>query len=336
MTASEPRWLLLIHQLPASPPYLRVKVWRRLQRIGAVGLRGSVYVLPRSEDTLEDFQWLAREIADGGGTASVCEARFVEGVTDAELEAMFRRARDADYAELADEVRAVGRTVGKHPGRGAANAVAALRARKRQIVAIDFFGASGRETVAGLLADLERPLGGDEPGRVANPRDVRGRTWITRAGVQVDRIASAWLIHRFIDPQATFRFVAPRTYDHAPGELRFDMADGEYTHEGERCTFETLVRRFGLDDLALHAIAEIIHDIDLKDDRYQRAEAAGLAHLLAGVAAATPDDEARLARGGQIFDDLYAAFAGQPRPHGAAKQQRRTGSGRRGPRRRRS
>jgi len=336
MDPDEPRWLLLIHQLPASPAYLRVKVWRRLQRIGAVGLRGSVYVLPRSDDTLEDFQWLAREIADGGGTATLCEARFVAGTTDAELEATFRQARDADYADLAVEARALGKRLGKRPPAGAADAVAALRARKREIVAIDFFGASGREAVAGLLADLERRLGGDAPGRTAPAPEVRGRVWVTRTGIQVDRIASAWLIRRFIDPDATFRFVAPRTYVHAAGELRFDMADGEYTHEGERCSFETLVHRFGLDDPALQAIAEIIHDIDLKDDRYQRAEAAGLAHVLAGIAAAIPDDDARLARGGQLFDDLYASFAGRApgRGPGAAAPPRRPAK--KAPRRRRS
>jgi len=309
MAAGEERWLLLIHQLPASPAYLRVKVWRRLQRIGAVALRGSVYVLPRGEPALEDFQWLAKEITAAGGEASLCEARFVDGAADGELEAMFRAARDADYAALAADVRALARRFGKRPPAGAADALAALRARKAEIVAIDFCGATGREVVAGLLAELERKLGGDGARATVRAKDHRGRTWVTRRGIQVDRIASAWLIRRFIDPDASFRFVDAKAYTPAPGELRFDMSDGEFTHEGERCSFETLVHRFGLADRGLGAIAEIVHDIDLKDDRFGRPEAAGVALVLAGIAAATPDDEQRLARGAQLFDELYASFA---------------------------
>jgi hypothetical protein len=309
MAVREARWLLLVHQLPSSPAYLRVKVWRRLQRIGAVGLRGAVYVLPLGEQTLEDFQWLAREIISAGGEATLCEASFVDGATDAEVEAMFRAARDADYAALATEVRALARRFKKRPPDDAVDAIAALRARKAEIVALDFFGASGREAVAGMLADLERKLGGDAPARTVRARDYRARTWVTRTGIQVDRIASAWLIRRFIDPAATFRFVPAKEYRHAAGELRFDMADGEFTHEGDWCSFETLVHRFGLDDGALHEIAEIIHDIDLKDDRFGRAEAPGLAQMLSGIAGATADDDERLARGSQLLDTLYTSFA---------------------------
>jgi hypothetical protein len=310
MAPREPRWLLLVHQLPSSPAYLRVKVWRRLQRIGAVALRAAVYVLPVGEQTLEDFQWLSRQIVADGGEATLCEASFVEGAADAEVEAMFRAARDADYAALATDVRALARRFKKRPPDGAADAIAALRARKAEIVAIDFFGASGREAVAGRLADLERRLGGGAPpARTVRVRDYQRRIWVTRAGIQVDRIASAWLIRRFIDPQATFRFVPAKEYVHQAGELRFDMADGEFTHEGEWCSFETLVHRFALDDGALHEIAEIIHDIDLKDDRFGRAEAPGLAQMLSGIAGATVDDDERLARGSQLLDTLHTSFA---------------------------
>ncbi|MCE9577699.1 MAG: chromate resistance protein [Deltaproteobacteria bacterium] len=327
--------MLLIHQLPAAPAYLRVKVWRRLQRIGAIGLRGSVYILPRGDQALEDFQWLAREITAAKGEASICEARFVLGASDAELEAMFRAARDVDYQALAAQVRALARRFTKRPPPDAADAIAALRARKAEIVAIDFFGAPGREAVAGLLADLERRLSGPATAPVVRARDHRGRTWVTRSGIQVDRIASAWLIRRFIDPEATFRFVAAKAYVHAPGELRFDMSDGEFTHEGEWCSFETLVHRFGLTDPALHAIAEIIHDIDLKDDRFARPEAAGLAHVLAGLASAHPDDAQRLARGAQLFDDLYAYFASRP-PERTARTRARAPRAKAAPRKRSS
>ncbi|HTJ41156.1 MAG TPA: chromate resistance protein ChrB domain-containing protein [Kofleriaceae bacterium] len=314
MSSGEPRWLLLIHQLPAKPAYLRVKVWRRLQRLGAIGLRGSVYVLPRGDQTLEDFAWLAKEIRAGGGDASIATASWIDGTSDADLEQMFRAARDADYRALADDVRALARRWKKRPPDGAAEALASLRARKAEIVAIDFFGASGREAVAGVLGELDRRLEGRPATRTLRARDYRGRTWVTRTGIHVDRIASAWLIRRFIDPDARFELVSPKAYAHQSGHLRFDMSDGEFTHEGEHCSFETLVHRFALADPALHALAEIIHDIDLKDDRFGRAETAGVAQILAGIAAATADDGERLARGSQLLDGLYASFATKPKP----------------------
>jgi hypothetical protein len=236
-------WLLLIHRLPPEPAYLRVKVRRRLQRIGARLVKNSVYVLPQSEDALEDFQWLAREIAAEGGEAMVCEVSFVAGITDDELVALFERRP------------AAASPTGEPPDRV-------------------------------------------EPGRV----------WVTRQNVFVDRIASAWLIRRFIDQQARFKFVPARGYVPSPGELRFDMYEAEYTHEGDRCTFETLLRRFGLKERALRVIAEIVHDVDCKDSKYERAEAAGVASLIQGIARAHSDDTVRLERGAALFDDLYARF----------------------------
>ena len=138
--------------------------------------------------------------------------------------------------------------------------------------------------------------------------EFKGRTWVTREGVYVDRIACCWLIRRFIDAQATFRFVPGAGYVPNPGELRFDMFEGEITHEGDRCSFEVLLARAGISDPALQAIAEIVHDIDLKDGKFGREEAAGLASLLSGVAAANPSDEERIVQGEPIFDNLYQYF----------------------------
>ncbi len=132
--------------------------------------------------------------------------------------------------------------------------------------------------------------------------------WVTRAGVHVDRIASAWLIRRFIDPEARFKFVPPKGYVPAPGELRFDMFEAEFTHEGDNCTFEVLLARSGLSDPALAAIAEIVHDIDLKDSKFSREEASGIARLVGGIAATTEDDTRRIERGSVMLDDLYQYF----------------------------
>jgi hypothetical protein len=313
------RWLLLIHQIPPHPAYLRVKVGRRLQSLGAVAVKNSVYVLPRSDQALEDLQWVRRAVIDGAGEATVCEARFVEGLSDAALEAIFNAARDSEYAAIAKDARALSglasrRARSRFPAVAPTQAaLARLRKRLAEAAAIDFFGAAGRDAVERALAAIEatiRPPATPPP----SPQpmgDLRNRTWVTRSGVQVDRIASAWLIRRFVDPGARFELVPGHGYSPAPGELRFDMFEGEFTHEGDECTFEVLRRRFDLADAALRHIAEIVHDVDLKDGKFARPEAAGLAALLAGIAMRNPDDEARFREGAALFESLYSAFGGK-------------------------
>ena len=189
-----------------------------------------------------------------------------------------------------------------------------LRRRLDEIAAIDFFGAHGRQTAEAALAPAEARAG--QHPDVTGPgapelaqAELRGRTWVTRVHIHVDRIASAWLIRRFIDPDATFKFVEGKGYAPEPGELRFDMADAEFTHEGDRCTFETLVFRRGLDgDPALVALSEIIHDLDIADDKFGRPETAGVSALIEGICAATLDDPDRLARGAGALDGFYAHF----------------------------
>ena len=314
----ESPWLLLIHQIPPKPDYLRVKIGRRLQRLGAVPVKKSVYVLPDRPQSLEDFQWVRTEIIDGGGDASICRAGFVDGLSDDQVMALFRDARDADYAALAAaarEVRAALRRRDPDADRRSVHPeddVARLNTRFTAIVAIDFFRAPGRamaEEALRTAAEAVQPARREHPLGTDDATAVRGRTWVTRRGVFVDRIASAWLIRRFIDRDARFKFVEPGLYRPASGELRFDMFEGEFTHEGERCTFETLIHRFRIDDRALHAIGEIVHDIDLKDEKFGGDEAAGIERVLAGIAAAHADDDARLERGAQVFDDLYAVYA---------------------------
>lgn len=152
-----------------------------------------------------------------------------------------------------------------------------------------------------------RFLGGvDKAEKAAS--SLLNRTWVTRRGIQIDRIASAWLIRRFIDPRARFRFVDVKADTIGPNELRFDMAGGDFTHEEDRCSFEAFVRRLGLADRALSSIAEIVHDIDIKDGKFGRAEAAGIEQLLVGTLLANPGDEERLERGFRLFDDLYQSF----------------------------
>jgi hypothetical protein len=177
---------------------------------------------------------------------------------------------------------------------------------------IDFFGAPQRAELEVLMTEIERESGAEQAAAAsadAPLSSLRGRKWVTRAGVRVDRIASAWFIRRFVDPAARFFFVEQKKYVHSPGDTRFDMFEGEFTHEGDRCTFEVLVARSEVKDAALHQIAEIVHDIDCKDAKFGRPEALGIASLLDGLSERVTDDAVRLEEGARIFEDLYASLS---------------------------
>lgn len=303
-------WLLLIHQIPPKPDYFRVKVRRRLERIGAVPLKNSVYVLPHTESCLEDFRWLLREIVSEGGEATLCEAGLVEGFTRPELEEVFRTARDPDYAEItAATEQLLSVTAKAEEGSPEVETdLARLRRRLEEVRAIDYFGSAGGPMAERALARLELRLNRTQAVSGKAIERMRGNIWVTRRDVFVDRIASAWLIRRFIDAKAQFRFVAGRSHRPARGEVRFDMYEAEYTHEGDRCTFETIVLRAGLRDRALRAVGEIVHDIDCKDGKFGREEAPGVAAMLRGLVRTYSDDATRLERGGALFDQLYASL----------------------------
>lgn len=318
-TPAEQHWLLLIHQLPSKPAYFRVKIWRRLQRIGAVAVKSTVYALPANAETQEDFEWLLKEIVEGGGEAMVCEARLIDGLSDAQARELFDAARDADYEAISAEARALSARIeatASEDDKAEARSIAGrLRRRLVELATIDFFGATGRLSAESLVVELERRLVEEtdmteEHGKTTaiGPDDLKGRVWVTREGVHVDRIACSWLVRRFIDPDAVIRFVPGKSYLPAPGEIRFDMFEGEITHEGDRCSFEVLLARAGITDPALHAVAEIVHDIDLKDAKFGREETAGISSLIEGICAANPQDEQRVAHGGPVFDNLYQYF----------------------------
>jgi hypothetical protein len=306
-TPPAPEWLLLIHVLPAKPDYLRVKIWRRLQGLGAVAVKNSVYVLPSNERTREDFQWLQKEIEGLGGEASLCEARFVDGMTDAQIRALFNTARDSDYAQLGEDLRTAlaAASIGADEGRQLAR-----RHRKRfeQIVAIDYCGAEGRAVVEAMLRQLDDSIRESRTaGGTASASQYSGRTWVTRTRVGVDRMASAWLIKRHIDVAAHFVFIDKGSKP-KPGEVCFDMADAEFTHEGDRCTFEVLLERFALAEPALTSIGRIIHDLDLKDGKFREEETAGVAAMLAGIELMHDEDHQRLRAAMSLFDALAAAL----------------------------
>jgi hypothetical protein len=316
--ASGSRWLLLIHQIPPKPGYFRAKVGRRLQRVGAVAIKNSVYVLPLNDQTQEDLQWIAREIVQEGGEATLCDAGFIEGLRDEQVEHLFQAAREADYAQIAEEARELAAQVPKKLApeddrRQEWDAfLARLKKRLGEVAGIDFYGAPGRETaessVAAAEARLVRHATKESDAEAFRPADYRGRIWVTRKNIHVDRIASAWLIRRFIDAKATFKFVSGQGYPTKEGEVSFDMFEADFTHEGDKCTFEILCDRFSVREPGLKTIAEIVHDVDVKDAKFGRAEAPGMADMIAALALAHREDEHRLEVGMQRFDELLELY----------------------------
>ena len=306
------KWLILVHRIPPRPEYLRAKMRDRLNDAGAIAVKNAVYLLPKSADALEDLQWIAQEITAGGGDAHLFAGDFVDGVANETAIAQFREVRNADYDALIDTAHEAMKSARSAAAVAAlASAHAKLTRRLEEIRRIDFFDADQRAKAEDALAAIEKRLRKDikEDKRMttAHP-ELRGKTWVTRPGVKIDRMASAWFILRFVDPKARFRFDDPPVKKQ-DGELRFDMVGGDFTHEKDRCTFETLVGRTGLPDKGVRAIAEIVHDLDLKDAKFKREEAAGVRLLIDGLIARTADDEERIARALVFFDDLHEALS---------------------------
>lgn len=306
-------WLALLHQLPAKPPYLRVKIWRRLQALGAAPLKNAVHVLPFTEDHLSAFRQLLKDIVSDGGEATIIEARMIAGLTDSEVADIFNAARTADYQEI---VAAARKLADNGPPSDAD--IARLNKRLAELHRLDFFEAPGRAeadaAVAVLIRDRQAHPDVRATGSVARPAPdtVKGGTWVTRRSVHVDRIACAWLIRRFVDPQARFRFVDATAYTPKPAEIGFDMAGAAFTHEEDRCSFETILRHFNLSaDPGLSAIGEIIHDLDIGDARYGRPETAGVAAVLAGACETSGDDLERIALASEALNQFHAYFCRQ-------------------------
>jgi hypothetical protein len=322
-----PHWLLLAHQLPTRPSNARVKTWRRLQEIGAIPTRNSVYVLPNTEQCREDFEWLRSEIVALGGEATVFAAAVVDAAVERELIDAFRHARREDYERVREEAarRAPKGRGSRSRGRGAplTRAVRVLRGRLSAIEQIDFFQAAGRDEAGEAVAALERLL---EVPRRAQPHQSFGRLdpakfqkrrWVTRPRPGVDRMSSAWLIRRFIDPAATFDFVtAP-----AHGDIAFDMYEGDFGHQGSLCTFETLARRFGVTAPSVQRIGQIVHDLDMKESRYGAAETAAVGRLIDGLRQMYGDDHELLEQGIASFEALARSF------DSSARTKRRGGQG---------
>ena len=300
-------WLLLLLSLPPRPSSLRVRAWRRLRVLGAVPLKSSAYLLPDSADRYEQFQWLAQEIQRDGGEATLLRVDRIENMKQPDVVRLFQEARNQDYAGLAERYRKM--LKGRRPR--LEEELARLAREMDRITEIDFFEAPGRREVERAREAVEQrtAAGRARPAGAAPPLDLealKGRRWVTRPRPHVDRIGSAWLIKRFVDPEAEFVFAPP---DQLPADaIPFDMAGADFGHHGEDCTFETLVRRTGLRDRKLAILAEIVHEADLKDHKFAREEARGIDLALRSLLSAIKDDHEALAHGLTLFDGLYATI----------------------------
>jgi hypothetical protein len=312
------RWLTLLMSLPPTPTRHRVGVWRKLQRMGAVKLGGAAWILPETAETTELFQWLVQEVQSFHGVATLLRVDRIETMTEDQVTALFHKARAAEYQAVVQGCREVTAQIDrlKVAHRGSVPQVRArldtLKRELDRVQAIDYLESStGRrakaawEATAKRLRAIEaRPPTGSRVHRGSVPPP--GSTWITRPRPHIDRIASAWLLKRFCDPTARFAFADPT--DAARKGIPFDILGAEFGHHGEDCTFETLVKRFGIKDRRVKLIAEIVHEADLHDGKFTRQESTGVDLAIKGLAAATKDDHELLERGMAIFDGLYSVL----------------------------
>ncbi len=301
-----PSWLLLMFQLSARRASKRVGVWRKLQKYGALSWKNCAYLLPLNAGNLEKFHWLAAEVQKYQGDASVVEVARIHGYADKEVMALFNRARARQYESLIRDVRLGLRAAASRSKAQQALDFSRLNRRLTDLNAIDFFGCTKRKEAEDLMKEFEARARGNGPGGTGNHKKAgqyRGRVWQTRPRPEVDRVGSAWLIQHFIDAKATFVFsFDPEAH---PGAIRFDMFVGEFTHAGDDCTFETLMKHFRLRDKRLEQIAQVIHDADLEDNKFGRPEGKAMELITKGWGKMDWTDEEILHKGFELFDALY-------------------------------
>lgn len=298
------RWLLLVYRLPSSRSSQRVEIWRKLQRYGALALRSSGHVLPESAENQEKLEWLATAIRNYRGDASVVRVQAFDDLSDDQLRRMFVEARSRDYEALGRELKSILARASRPEGR-----LVRLRRRFQEIEAIDYFENPMRGKIEALLAQADQD---EKPTRQRGSNEKtkrhRNRIWMTRPRPGIDRVSSAWLIRRFIDPRARFVFGDDPTA--RPDAVPFDMfSTAGFGHRGDDCTFETLCKEFGIRDRKVKRIAQIIHDADLGDEKFGRAEGLGLNATLKGWASQDVRDDELLRRGMELIDGLHSGLS---------------------------
>jgi hypothetical protein len=301
--AELPPWLLLVFSLPTRRASQRVEIWRKLQRLGSVSLGNSGYLLPNNSSNRERFEWLATTIRGYHGDASVVQVQSIDNFSGSQIVERFVKARSQDYQELLRELRQFG-SVSR--ANRSSSRLGRLRQRFQEVMAIDFFHNPLRERVQELLDRMQNDGQSSPASQVTGTvaaKNYRARVWITRPRPGVDRVTSAWLIRRFIDPKARFLFA---TKNQLPrNAVPYDMYQGGFGHRGDDCTFETLQKVFRIRDRKVGVMAQIVHDADLDDQKFGRAEGLGVDEVLKGWGRMGLPDREILERGIQLAQGLY-------------------------------
>jgi hypothetical protein len=293
---------LLVFSLPASRASQRVEIWRKLQRNGTLPLRSSGHVLPNTPANQEKLEWLARSIRSYKGEASVVQVQAFDDLPEARLRRLFSEARSQDYQRLLHELT----KLLSLSGTARATRLSRLRRRFQEVTEIDFFDNPLRNRLEAALerAEGERPNSPKGKGKAAQ---YHNRMWVTRPRPGIDRVSSAWLIRKFIDPRARFAFAD--NPEAQAGAIPFDMFTTEgFGHRGDDCTFETLCKEFAIRDGRVRRIAQIIHDADLGDEKFGKQEGSGLDRVLNGWARQDLTDDELMRRGMELIDGLYEGF----------------------------
>ena len=299
-------WLLLVLSLPTRRASQRVEIWRKLQRLGSVSLGNSGYLLPNDSPNRERFEWLATAIRGYGGNASVVEVQSIDNFSRPQIVDRFVKARTQDYQELLPELRRLSSVslAKRSPAR-----IGRLRQRFQEVLSIDFFHSSLRDRVQELLDHVQNDgrssLASLDTGEVAR-KNYRGRAWITRPRPGVDRVTSAWLIRHYIDSKARFLFAIKNQMPQ--NAVPYDMYQGGFGHRGDDCTFETLQKAFRIRDRKVAVMAQIVHDADLTDQKFGRAEGLGIDEVLKGWSRMGLPDREVLERGIQLAQGLYSSL----------------------------
>lgn len=308
MSASQkgPPWLLLVFSLPTRSASQRVQIWRKLQRYGMLPLPSAGYVLPNTAINQERMEWLATTVRTHKGQASVVQAQSFDDLPSERMKALFVESRARDYQKLLHEAKKI---LAVSPSRRPGGALNRIRRRFRELQEIDFFESPLRGKLENLLARADQAESAAGRRGTGKSGDYVNRVWMTRPRPGIDRVSSAWLIRRFIDPRSRFIFSAdPGT---RPDAIPFDMFCPEgFGHRGEDCTFETLQKEFAINDNRVKRIAQIVHDADLDDEKFGRVEGVGLDKVLNGWGMQDVPDDELLQRGMNLIEGLYESMAG--------------------------
>ncbi|MBI5640387.1 MAG: chromate resistance protein [Nitrospirae bacterium] len=317
-------WLLFFYSIPSKPVSNRMKIWRKLSKAGTVLLKGAVYILPMSEEHHEFFQWLVSEVSSMGGEAAFTRVEAVDSIKDEEIKALFNVRQEGEYQAVGrslDDIETRANSIRKgskiQNGQGLLAQLVKVRKSYEETLKTDFFfstaGAALRARIDALDAGIKGLTGTTAKAKPAvvssrKTEEYQGRIWVSRKRPFVDRMASAWLIRRFIDRNAAFMLVDEKDLAAAgQAHVTFDVSGGAFTHLGDLCTFEVLMKSFGLRDKAVRRIAEVVHELDIKDDKYRNPETRGLEDILSGLRKSVKDDMKLLEKGMAVFEMLYVS-----------------------------